>query len=366
MTRPICLVDVDGVLNALRKDRKGRQRKAQVGIYTFRIPEGIEGRIASLERHFDMVWCTTWWNDIATEIVPLFGFGHGWPVVPFPWVTGTNRSGDKVPYVDAWSAANASDRPVCWIDDDPGPGAGRWATARSVPTKLITPDDGAGLTDDHVAEAVGWAARLGSGSAADLVTPSVRDLIEANHVIAMAAGEDHGFACALHDDAPLSGAATVCSQCGDKPLGRLEERLDDVDRGFWGTGDVAHAVAALAFGISMEQSFWEANKRTSLFAAHAALVANGYGPAIEVDDVEFARHLLGHWTGSHTLDDTIDLIRGRLASLTPIVVVRRSPHEAWSYGRTRDRFKDRGIPPVTPAEIDAWMGRQRAALDILR
>jgi hypothetical protein len=152
------LLDVDGVLNALKRDRTVRQETYKVGIYTLRLPLGIRDRVAELERHFDMVWSTTWWDEVGYEIVPRYRFGRDWPIIPFSWkVGGAGAQPDKLPDVGAWLAANAPDRPVCWIDDDPGPRVHAWAAARSVPTKLITPDERFGLTDDHVDEAVEWA-----------------------------------------------------------------------------------------------------------------------------------------------------------------------------------------------------------------
>lgn len=153
--RSLCLLDVDGVLNALSDDPTLEKHRVQG--FTLRLPHGIRDRVAVLEEHFDMVWSTTWWDEIEREIAPLYGFGKDWPVISFAWAVGSRGPIDKVPVVEKWLADHDPDRTICWIDDDPGKRVQEWALSRPAPTKLITPDWAVGLTDEQVADAVVWA-----------------------------------------------------------------------------------------------------------------------------------------------------------------------------------------------------------------
>jgi hypothetical protein len=54
----------------------------------------------------------------------------------------------------------AADRPAAWIDDSLDERCTTWADGRSAPTLLIETDPAAGITDQHVEQLLGWAARL--------------------------------------------------------------------------------------------------------------------------------------------------------------------------------------------------------------
>ncbi|MGH2799653.1 MAG: hypothetical protein ACRDM0_18755, partial [Thermoleophilaceae bacterium] len=54
----------------------------------------------------------------------------------------------------------AAERPAAWVDDNLGEECYAWAERRSAPTLLVETSPSVGLTDEHVSQLLGWAARL--------------------------------------------------------------------------------------------------------------------------------------------------------------------------------------------------------------
>jgi hypothetical protein len=63
----------------------------------------------------------------------------------------------KLPAVEAF----VGDRPVAWLDDDPGEGADDWAVGRMAPTTLIRPIPHLGWTSAETDLLLDFAARAG-------------------------------------------------------------------------------------------------------------------------------------------------------------------------------------------------------------
>jgi hypothetical protein len=160
--RPLLLVDVDGVLNALVGSPFGT-RKQEIANAVFevefiaqdfpiRVPAGTRERIATLEDLFDCFWATSWEHRATSELAPGFGFGKDWPVIRFE---------DDFPPVGTWKLPavrrfaelpeNAT-RPLAWIDDDLQPDTLDWAARRTragTPTLMVRPDGDVGFTSRH-------------------------------------------------------------------------------------------------------------------------------------------------------------------------------------------------------------------------
>ncbi|MFE7548054.1 HAD domain-containing protein [Streptomyces gardneri] len=108
------------------------------------------------------VWCTSWRQDAATLIGPLLGLPT-WPCVdlPRPQITTSHPDGYlwKRDHVATW----LGDAPAVWIDDDFTRLDHTWAaerTARGFATRLIQPVPHSGLTQDHLSQALAWAASV--------------------------------------------------------------------------------------------------------------------------------------------------------------------------------------------------------------
>jgi len=142
---PLLLIDVDGVLNPYV--RPGTTLGAQYA--THRIGEQVVRLTTShgewlhrLAELYELVWATTWDADANALIGPIIGAPPNLPVISV-----TDRDAKdwtwKLPAVERFVA----DRPLAWLDDDPGQGADEWAAARTIPTLLVKPDGYVGWTE---------------------------------------------------------------------------------------------------------------------------------------------------------------------------------------------------------------------------
>ncbi|WP_433479526.1 HAD domain-containing protein [Spirillospora sp. CA-142024] len=157
MTRPLLLLDVDGVLNPYGYSSR------PTGFTDHRLfPEDDDPVLVNAEhgiwiteltRVYDVTWATGW-NDNANRLLaPLLGIAP-LPVLTMPPIP-FHPSG-KVPIV----ARLARHRPTAWIDDLHTPQAHTWADNRPEPTLLITIDPSTGLTRGSIDQALVWATNL--------------------------------------------------------------------------------------------------------------------------------------------------------------------------------------------------------------
>jgi len=118
MTRPIILLDVDGVLNALHPpfqapDTWEDWQQAEIEGFTITYSSEMGRRLKALEA--DIHWLTTWEHMANKYICPLLGF----PELP------VLERGDLDAYHGWWKSSAAElfmltnmGRPCIWIDDD--------------------------------------------------------------------------------------------------------------------------------------------------------------------------------------------------------------------------------------------------------
>ncbi len=176
MSKPLVLVDVDGVLHPY--EAKPHRRPA--GYLTHRLrPAGFEHARKPLrvwlhpghgpmlcrfavEHDTELVWATTWEHDANRMIGPRIGLPE-LPVIEFGEHPGT-LDGWKYPAVLAYAAG----RPVVWFDDD-FTAVGReriraadaFTAARAgTPTLLHHVDPKVGLTETDLDTAAGWLRGL--------------------------------------------------------------------------------------------------------------------------------------------------------------------------------------------------------------
>lgn len=153
MSKPLLLLDVDGVLNPFAAEA------CPEGYREYLFFEGEEpvrlcpvhgSWLAELAEHYELVWATGWEDEANEFLAPVLALPR-LPVIRFPAVPFAPA--EKVPAI----AAFVGELPVAWIDDAHTPEAHAWAAARTAPTLLVGTDPAQGLTQDMIGELVNWS-----------------------------------------------------------------------------------------------------------------------------------------------------------------------------------------------------------------
>src|SRR4051794_5627212 len=142
--RPLCLVDVDGVLSLFGpRARPGSLVPTLVDGVPHLLSRTAAAALQTLVHDFECVWCTGW-KDRADAYLPhLLDLPRGWPHIRF--ADAAPRGGHwKLGGIDAFAGP---DRPLAWLDDDHDAACRAWAAARPGPTLLVTTEPDLGLTD---------------------------------------------------------------------------------------------------------------------------------------------------------------------------------------------------------------------------
>ena len=155
LSRPLLLLDVDGVLNPFPDTPTGYRE------YRF-FPEDVEpvrlcaahaGWLRELGEVFKIVWATGWGEAANRLICPALRL-PAYAVVPMPELPFAPAL--KVPAIDRF----AGDPAAAWVDDAVTSEAVAWAAARPVPTLLVEIDPAVGLGRGEVERLLAWALRL--------------------------------------------------------------------------------------------------------------------------------------------------------------------------------------------------------------
>jgi hypothetical protein len=171
-TRPLWLLDIDGVINAFEhprmqrwsipglpvdKEENDRLADTFTDVEQFRVPTSdgsiftfvtsmtLVREIIRLHRSglVEIAWLTTWQHDAVDEVSPIFGF----PVFP---VAATEDGGWEWKTEAAMEALRLR-RPIIWTDDDAITLEAETLFSESdVPHLLIAPSPEAGLTPAHM------------------------------------------------------------------------------------------------------------------------------------------------------------------------------------------------------------------------
>jgi HAD domain in Swiss Army Knife RNA repair proteins len=150
--KPSLYLDVDGVLLPLGKGAWESDR-IRVGPFYVHLPRDLHRLVPELHAVFEIVWATSWCEEANVEVGPLLGL----PPLPALEVTAHWR---KLELVRAHAGEGT---PFAWIDDRLEPEAVEWAGRREGPSLLIRPESARGLTPEHVAELLAFAAELAAG-----------------------------------------------------------------------------------------------------------------------------------------------------------------------------------------------------------
>jgi len=165
LSRPLVLVDVDGVLNPARHEAPGYRSH-----WVF--PAGLAHRLLLNPSHgpmlieladqtgAELVWATYWRNRANTWVAPRIGL----PPLRFVPIPRRHKIGAGRSSLGSWKARHvaawAGPRPFVWLEDDADavsriseqPGLGQHLVVKVDP--LI------GLTAEHVQQAQAWLDSL--------------------------------------------------------------------------------------------------------------------------------------------------------------------------------------------------------------
>lgn len=164
--KPLLLIDVDGVLNAINTNQGSRVYNIfKAGPFTIRFRHELGDWLKRLSEHFHLIWATMWDAEANTELAPRLGLPH-LPYIPcwdaqdvyVEW--NGHRLHTKVPCIEKL----VEDWPFAWIDDTLTRGDLLWAEWRErnlAPTHLLKIDPRMGLLEHHVNKLIGWAKEVG-------------------------------------------------------------------------------------------------------------------------------------------------------------------------------------------------------------
>ncbi len=156
--RPLLLIDIDGVLNPYV--RAGDEIPTgydahRLGGMNVVLCKSHGGWLHELATRYDLVWASTWEADADALIGSAIGAPPGIPHLTFA---------ERDPQDWTWKLPAVTrlvgDRPVAWLDDDPGHGASEWAADRAAPTLLVRPDARIGWTRDELDQLVAFATAV--------------------------------------------------------------------------------------------------------------------------------------------------------------------------------------------------------------
>jgi hypothetical protein len=159
-TKPVLLVDVDGVISLFgfpQHARPAGRFEMVDGIAHF-LSATVGEHLRLLADAFEPVWCTGW-EEKANEYLPhALGLPGPWPHLSFDRNPGRNRAHWKLDAIDGF----AGERSLAWIDDAHGEACEAWASARAdagAQTLLVTTEPAVGMTEHDVAALLEWARR---------------------------------------------------------------------------------------------------------------------------------------------------------------------------------------------------------------
>lgn len=165
MALPLCLLDVDGVLNPYAMTGPTPEAFADFEEHTargflLRLSRDMGRRLARLTA--ELCWATTWADTIDRDVTPFCGLPAGLRIAARPPLEEAALA-TNWKLVQVRRLLEAEPRPFVWIDDDalsrPGPDgedALSWAGGLEVPHLLVAPDPAVGLT----AAELGWIERF--------------------------------------------------------------------------------------------------------------------------------------------------------------------------------------------------------------
>lgn len=155
MTKPLLLLDIDGVLFPMGPGPVGEDMYEAVldDFRTISYSALIPGRLQRLSESYRLVWGTSWGASANELVAPVLGI-HPLPacdLLEFDAPVGVTW---KLPAIRSY----LGERSGAWIDDEIGDDALKWAAERTQPGAFVQADPRVGMTAEHVEHLLTHAA----------------------------------------------------------------------------------------------------------------------------------------------------------------------------------------------------------------
>jgi HAD domain in Swiss Army Knife RNA repair proteins len=159
MSRPLLLIDVDGVISLFGFDPghppAGRFQLVD-GVLHF-LSAAAGEHLRRLSHAFELVWCTGWEEKANDYLVHALDLPAALPYLTFE--PGPPNAHWKLATIDEYAGRS---RPLAWIDDCHDERCVTWAAAREGSTLLVGTEPAVGLSEAQVAELLAWALAPGA------------------------------------------------------------------------------------------------------------------------------------------------------------------------------------------------------------
>jgi HAD domain in Swiss Army Knife RNA repair proteins len=165
--RPVLFLDVDGVISLFGFHPSGPPPGTFHSIdgIIHCIGDDVAARLGRLADAFELVWATGWEEKANEYLVHILELPGDLPVLTFDGRAVFGSSHWKVEAIEDYARGRAA----AWIDDNLDERVHEWAANREEPTLLVLTESALGITDEHVATLLSWAADVSPGG--DRVSP---------------------------------------------------------------------------------------------------------------------------------------------------------------------------------------------------
>jgi hypothetical protein len=164
---PVLLLDVDGVLNARRRDPPEEWRQGRFSGYRFAWDPTVTARLRRLHEsgRVEIQWLTTWAEDADRLLAEPLGIPRGLRTHARPGVGPTGYSGRLPVLTRWWKLARARElaetepgRRIVWVDDhltQRATDTAEWLSTHPH-VLVVSPDRYQGLTHADLDEIEAW------------------------------------------------------------------------------------------------------------------------------------------------------------------------------------------------------------------
>lgn len=154
--KPILALDVDGPINTFGAQNSDDVYECMAGDIPVTIPRSIPEFLRQLNKHFQIVWYSSWKRSANQYISPLVGLPTNLPVIDFDRYGSQKLGGSRKFFgLLGWLK---DDMIVAVVDDEIGLDMIDWSKERAAPTLLVEIDSRLGIQAHQVTELIRFAS----------------------------------------------------------------------------------------------------------------------------------------------------------------------------------------------------------------